>query len=219
MPGCRIQMRPYATITEDSIIQRGMLAIHLFDFTTFPALETKRLSLREIIPADAEAIFRIRGDYEVTRLNIGPAYERIEQARDLIAGMAKGYQDESEIRWGITFKPDNTVIGMCGYNYWIRHDQRASIGYDLARAYWGQGIITEAIRAVIDFGFKCMNLNRIEADADGRNRASIRVLEKVGFRREGLQREQFYEDNGFHDLALFSLLKTDYEGNKPDDAG
>jgi len=184
----------------------------LFDFTTFPQLETPRLILREMLPADAEAIFRIRGDYEVTRYNIGAAYERLEQATDLIAAMAHAYQDGTELRWGITLKGHDTVIGMCGFNYWIRRDCRASIGYDLARAYWGDGIMTEAIRAIIAFGFARMGLNRIEADADARNPASARVLEKVGFKREGLQREQFYENGDFNDLMLFALLRKDYKG-------
>ncbi len=183
----------------------------LFNFTTFPILTTERLILRELIPADAEAVFRIRGDYEVTRYNSGAAYERIDQAADLIAAIAQGYQNEMELRWGITFSGDDTVIGMCGFNYWMRRDYRASVGYDLARAYWGQGVMTEAMRAVIGFGFERMKLNRIEADADGRNTASHRVLEKIGFRVEGVQRQQFFEAGDFHDLVLFSLLRQEFE--------
>lgn len=182
----------------------------LFNFTTFPILTTERLILRELIPGDAEAVFRIRGDYEVTRYNSGAAYERIDQAADLIAAIAQGYQNEMELRWGITFRGEDTVIGMCGFNYWMRRDYRASVGYDLARAYWGQGVMTEAMQAVISFGFERMKLNRIEADADGRNTASHRVLEKIGFRVEGVQRQQFFEAGDFHDLVLFSLLRQEF---------
>jgi [ribosomal protein S5]-alanine N-acetyltransferase len=191
---------------EDNLNRNG-----LFDFTVFPTLETERLILREIIPSDAEALFRIRGDYEVTKYNIGTAYDRLELAVDLIAAMAQAYREEKEIRWGITLKAEDTVIGMCGYNYWIRRDARGSVGYDLARAYWGQGIMTEALGAVIRFGFRHMGLNRIEADADARNPASARVLAKAGFHQEGLQREQFYEDSSFNDLVLFALLRKDYK--------
>jgi ribosomal-protein-alanine N-acetyltransferase len=185
----------------------------LFDFTAFPILETERLMLREIIPGDADALFRIRGDYEVTKYNIGAAYYSVDQANDLIAGMAQAYREEKEIRWGITLKdqPTNGVVGMIGYNYWIRRDARASVGYDLARAFWGQGIMTEALDAVVAFGFRRMGLNRIEADADARNPASARVLKKAGFRQEGLQQEQFYEDSSYNDLVLFALLRKDYK--------
>jgi [ribosomal protein S5]-alanine N-acetyltransferase len=185
-----------------------------FDFTTFPVLETERLILREIAPADAPGIFRIRGDYEVTKYNSGAPYTTIDQARDLIKAIAASYHEKKEIRWGITLKgqvfgPDS-IIGMCGYNYWSRRDFRGSVGYDLAHAYWGRGIMPEALQAMLAFGFERMNLNRIEADASVYNTASIRVLEKLGFQQEGIQREQYFEDGAFHDLALFALLKHEY---------
>lgn len=181
-----------------------------FDFTVFPVLNTPRLVLRRLLPSDAEAVFHIRGDYEVTKYNTGKAYANVQQASELIDAIERSYNDHNEVRWGITRKGHGEVIGMCGYNYWIRHDHRGSIGYDLARAYWGQGIMSEAVRAIVEFGFDHMALNRIEADADARNPASARVLEKVGFQREGLQREQFYEDGAFHNLVLFGLLKREY---------
>jgi ribosomal-protein-alanine N-acetyltransferase len=184
----------------------------LFDFSVFPQLHTQRLILREITLADTSDLFRIRGDYEVTKYNIGAAYTRLEQAHDLIEAIISSYRDHSEIRWGITLKGSSTLIGVCGYNYWIRRDYRGSIGYDLARAYWGRGIMSEAVSAIVHFGFTRMGLNRIEADADARNPASMRVLEKIGFQREGLQHEQFYDNGQFYDLVLFSLLKRDYKG-------
>ncbi len=182
-----------------------------FDFAAFPVLESERLILREIVTADAEAIFRIRGDYEVTKYNSGTPYDTVDQALDLIAAMAAAYQDKAEIRWGITLKSDpHTVIGMCGFNYWNRRDARGSVGYDVVRSQWGKGIMTEALREVLRFGFERMELNRIEADADARNAGSARVLMKLGFKREGIQREQFFEDGAFQDLVLFSLLHREF---------
>ncbi len=182
-----------------------------FDFAVFPTLQTERLILREIISSDTEAIFRIRGDYEVTRYNTGLPYTDQEQAGDLIKAMTAAFDDQSEIRWGITLKAEgDAVIGMVGFNYWNRRDSRASVGYDLARAYWKRGIMTEALRAVVEFGFDQMDLNRIEADADARNAASARVLAKLGFKREGVQRDQFFDVGGFQDLVLFSLLHREY---------
>ncbi|MBL8164770.1 MAG: GNAT family N-acetyltransferase [Anaerolineae bacterium] len=182
-----------------------------FNFSTFPILETPRLLLRELLPSDAEAIFRIRGDHQVTQYNTGRPYESVEQASDLLDAISAAYDDKAEVRWGITLKQsDGQVIGMCGYNYWQRVDQRASVGYDLARAAWGQGIMTEALRAVVWFGFERMELHRVEADAEARNTASLRVLEKVGFRREGVQRDYFYAGGAFHDLVLFGLLRHEF---------
>jgi ribosomal-protein-alanine N-acetyltransferase len=186
----------------------------VFTFDAFPTLETERLLLRQIVPEDADGIFVIRGDYEVTRLNIGAAYENIERARDLIHNMQRRYNEHTEVRWGVTLKsesPDAPVIGMCGFNYWHMVDRRASVGFDLARAYWQRGIMGEATRAVLRFGFTQMNLNRIEADASAENIASLRLLESLGFRREGIQREQYFDEGAFHDLILLGLLHREWE--------
>jgi len=188
----------------------------LFDFTQFPTLETERLILRELRLTDADAVFRIRGDYEVTRYNIGAAYTSLDQSIALIESVLNGYREENELRWGIVLKDAprseaGQVIGVCGYNYWSRINHRGSVGYDLARPSWGRGIMPEALTAIINFGFERMGLNRIEADASFYNTASTHVLEKLGFHQEGLQREQYFEDGSYHDLRLFALLKRDWE--------
>jgi len=186
----------------------------LFHFAAFPTLETERLRLREITPGDAPAIFAIRGDYAVTRLNIGPAYRFMSEAERLIAAIAEAYRNQTELRWGITCKPDDTVIGMCGFNYWDRHDRRASVGFDLARAYWRQGIMREALQVVLHFGFVQMGLNRIEADCSAENVASAGLLQACGFVQEGRQREQYYEDEAYYDLLLFGLLRREWEAQR-----
>jgi [ribosomal protein S5]-alanine N-acetyltransferase len=84
----------------------------MFDFTAFPVLENERLILREIVLADAEAIFAIRGDYEVTKFNIGAPYADTARAQKLIVSMKEQYLAGDEIRWGITLKPNDEVIGM-----------------------------------------------------------------------------------------------------------
>jgi ribosomal-protein-alanine N-acetyltransferase len=191
-----------------------------FGFTTFPILRTRRLLLREITFGDTEAVFRIRGDYRVTRHNIGAAYESAVEARGLIEQIRKAYRAKTEVRWGITLLGgDNSVIGMCGYNNWHRVDQRGSIGYDLAHAYWGKGIMREAIEAVTDFGFERMDLNRLEADVGAGNSASIKLLQALGFQHEGTQREYYYEEGEFHDLHTYGLLRREWETRARERAG
>lgn len=181
-----------------------------FDFEEFPTLETARLTLRELTLDDSEGVWQIRGDPEVTRLNIGAPYQSIAQANTLIQDIRLGYQIRQEIRWGITLKPDTTVVGLIGFNYWDRVNHRGSLGYDLARAYWRKGIMFEALTAVIAFGFNQMRLNRIEADTSAVNSASAELLRKLGFQQEGTQREQYYEDGLYHDLWLFALLRREW---------
>jgi len=187
---------------------------HLFDFRSFPTLQSDRLLLREIVSSDSEGVFALRGDYEVTRYNIGAAYTDMSQALDLISGMDRAYRQCAEIRWGITLIPDDLVIGMCGYNYWDRTDHRASIGFDLRRSFWRRGIMREALIAILQFGFDQMLLNRIEADASIDNIASIHLLQSLGFQQEGIQRQQYYEDDQYHDLVLFGLLKEEWSGGE-----
>lgn len=183
-----------------------------FDFEAFPTLTTPRLTLREFTTADAPALFRIRGDVRVTRMNSGQPMKTMDEAHELIDKALKAFEDKRRLDWAIVLKdqPEAGVIGRVGYNYWLRQDRRASIGYDLAFRYWGNGIMTEAVRAIVAFGFGRMNLNRVEADADADNIGSIRVLEKVGFKREGLQEDQYFEWGEFHNLVLFALLRRDY---------
>jgi ribosomal-protein-alanine N-acetyltransferase len=128
----------------------------------------------------------------------------------LINALGEGFRLKDEIRWGITRRGEDIVIGMVGYNFWARADNRAAVGYDLARAAWGQGIMPEALQRIIEFGWERMGLNRIEADCSADNPASVRVLEKVGFTLEGRQREQYYDEDGYHDLLLWGLLRRDY---------
>lgn len=182
-----------------------------FEFDTFPILDTPRLILREVVASDAEAMLQIRGDIRVTRLNSGKPIVALSEAHELIEKARLAFEDKRRIDWGIATrtKPEK-LIGRCGYNYWLRQDRRASIGYDLGYAYWGKGIMTEAVGAMVQFGFEQMGLNRIEADTDAENFGSMRVLEKVGFTREGVQHEQYFEWDEFHDLVLFALLRKDF---------
>lgn len=184
----------------------------MFDFERFPTLHTERLTLRELTPDDAADVFAFRSDPLVTRLNIGAPYDLPEQALALVAGIRQNFADRSELRWGITLTQFGRVIGMCGFNYWNRHDRRASVGFDLSRRHWGQGIMPEALRAVLRFGFTQMHLHRIEADCSAENHNSRRVLEKLGFRHEGCLRDQYFDEDRFHDLLLFALLLPEWGG-------
>jgi len=181
-----------------------------FDFSTYPTLETERLNMRKLSRFDVHDVYEIRNDYQVTKYNIGDAYTSLEQARALIQNIQTEFVERKTIRWGITVKPHDKVVGMVGFNYWDIPDHRTAIGFDLRQDHWRKGIMTEAVCAVIQFGFQKMGLNRIEADASIYNVGSITLLQKIGFIQEGIQREQYYEDGNYHDLVLFALLKRDW---------
>ena len=177
-------------------------------FQTFPQLETKNLLLRRMYSADASALFKVLADDEVTEFYDDDAFTDISQASDQIEAWENGFKNKGCIRWGITRKDEGYIIGSCGYYGFHTWYRRASIGYELARNYWRQGIMTEALSAIIDYGFGEMELNRLEAVVMPENTASIKMLEKLGFRKEGLLEEyEKWGSKGFVDLCMFAMLR------------
>jgi ribosomal-protein-alanine N-acetyltransferase len=180
-------------------------------FRSFPRLETRRLLMRRLRPSDAESLFAILSDEELARFYDDEAFTDLSQAREQIEAWASAYEGRRSIRWGIARKGADTIIGTCGYYGLHRWHGRASIGYELARPYWRQGIMTEALDAIIAFGFSECGLNRIQALVMPGNEASERLLEKLGFQSEGVLREyENWGEKGYVDLAILSLLRDDY---------
>ncbi|MBV9231518.1 MAG: GNAT family N-acetyltransferase [Chloroflexi bacterium] len=176
--------------------------------STFPVLETKRLMLRELKTSDARALFRFLSDKEVMRYYDRRVFSSLEEVQRNIERHRFRFERNEGIRWGITIKGRNEVVGNCGY-FWDWHDFRGEISYVLARAYWNRGIMTEALTALIYHGFELWPLHRIEANVSEKNIGSMRVLQKLGFREEGTRRERLFEDNEFHDQKMFALLRSD----------
>jgi ribosomal-protein-alanine N-acetyltransferase len=178
-------------------------------FDPFPELETPRLVLRRAVPADAEAFHRLRSDPEVIRYRGRPALARAEADRRLLE-IDAGIRDNAHIMWAIALREDPRMIGECLLFHWEKEDMRAEVGYELMVPYWGRGLVTEAVRAMLTFGFQAMDLHRVEANVDPANLGSIRVLEKLGFVREGTLRENWRAGGRFVDSALFGLLRREF---------
>jgi len=184
--------------------------VSLFDYNSFPILTTERLVLRELIPADAEDVFVFRSDPEGQKYNSEPM-KQVSEALGLIDGLRVGYAARRQLYWAVTLQGHNRVVGLFSFNYWERGHHRAEIGYDLARAYWRQGIASEGVGAIVRFGFEQMDLHRIETATIADNVASVRLLEKLGFRREGTRRGFTLEADGiYHDSAIYGLLRSEY---------
>jgi len=179
-------------------------------FQAFPRLETERFVLRQLHLSDAESLFAILSDEEVTRFYDDEAFTEVGQAREQIEAWARSFDAKRSVRWGIAQKTDDAVVGTCGYYGFHTWNSRGSIGYELARAYWRQGIMTEALAAIVGFGFREIGLNRIQAVVMPGNVGSERLLEKLGFRREGLLREyENWGNKGYVDVNMFSLLRCE----------
>ena len=176
----------------------------------FPEIHTERLFLRKISLKDAEPLFKYWSDPEVTKYLNVDTFKNIEQAYSMIRLLNSLYGNKEGIRWVIILKRDNNVIGTCGYNNWIKRSSRGEIGYELGRKYWGNGFASEAVKKILNYGFKKMNLNRIEAFTVQESISSIKLLKKLGFKKEGLLKEYGYWNGKYWDENLFSLLKSDW---------
>lgn len=173
-------------------------------------LRTERLTLRPVAHPDAQALFAVFSDPAVMRYWSSPPWTRLEEAVETIRREAVGLSRESSVRLAVVRQSDDSVVGTFSLFALDRACRRAEIGYALASSAWGHGYAQEAGRAVIGHAFDVLGLNRLEADVDPRNEASARVLERLGFRREGLLRERWIVAGEVSDSALYGLLASDW---------
>lgn len=188
-------------------------------FNAFPVLETERFLLRKIDLSDAPSMYSYFSRDEVTEFYDLETLTDPQQAVELIEGLLFRYEARMQIRWGITEKAQNVVIGSCGLHAFEEQHFKAEIGYELHPDYWRKGVMTEVIQKVIDYGFYEMGLNRIEAFYNPLNHPSQTVLEKNGFRYEGILRKRFFVKGKFIDTALTAVLREDLILRENPDSG
>ena len=183
-----------------------------FDFTTIPNLETDRLILRRIISSDTQDWLDILSDDTVTRYLVDIEQMDLAEITDIIEWTDTIINNKTGIRWAISLKPDDTLIGTCGFHVYNPTHQRAEIGYELSSNHWRKGIMREAVVAVLDFLFNTLEVNRVEADVTVGNEGSSGLLKNLGFTHEGTWRDRVYARGQFYSLWQFGLLKSEYEG-------
>ncbi len=176
-------------------------------FERFPVLETERLRLRASGPADAEATLAVLSSEKVCRYyDLSPLKLR-EQAADLIANRAAAFTREERIRWALARRENDVVIGSCGLSRWDEGAAQAEVGYELAPAWQGQGLMREALTAILGFGFDRMQLAWVEANVVPENEPSLRLLRRLGFRERELRRGSGFWKGEAHDLIHLRLHK------------
>ena len=181
------------------------LSINLM-FTPFPVLTTARLRLRNVDQSDVHEIFFLRSDPEMMRYLDKTPVKTLMEATQHIQKLNNLEKANEAITWAITWKEHEQLIGtICFWNIHPEH-YRAEIGYALHSAEQGKGIMQEALRAVLDYGFKVMHLHSVEANVNPDNLASVKLLERNGFHREAYFRENYFYDGRFLDSAIYSIL-------------
>lgn len=176
------------------------------DLSDFPVLTTARLRLRELRMEDAPALFALRTDERVMR-HIGRTRPTaVADVEQLITTIATDRAANAGISWAITLTGNDELIGTIGfYRLQLAH-HRAEIGYLLHPDQWGQGLMGEALEAVVGAGFERFRFHSIEARTDPDNHASNRLLERHGFAQEGLLRESYFHNGVFQDTAVWARL-------------
>ena len=180
-----------------------MLAIN---FSTFHNLETERLLLRRVDKNDIKEVFALRSNPETMKYIPRPLVKTDQDALDHIAMIENKIETNEGINWAITLNDNPKLIGIIGH-YRIKPEHyRAEIGYMILPEFNGKGIITEAVREVVKYGFDIIKLHSIEAIIDPENLASAKVLEKNGFIKEAhLKENEFYEGR-FLDSVIYSII-------------
>ncbi|WP_348699420.1 GNAT family N-acetyltransferase [Duganella fentianensis] len=172
-------------------------------------LDTTRLTLRFLDDNDTAAIYALFSDPAAVRYWSCPAWQEMAQAHDYIAQTLQHYADGSALRWALV-NGEQAVVGVVTLYHFDRQNARCDVGYMLARPYWGQRYMQEALKAVLDYGFGTLRLHRIEADIHPDNAASVRLLQGLHFRLEGHLRERWFVDGEISDSLILGLLARDW---------
>jgi ribosomal-protein-alanine N-acetyltransferase len=177
-----------------------------------PTLQTDRLRLRPFDDADAGALFALHSDVHVLRYWDSPPWTEPARAERFIAACRQMEVDGTGARLAVERVSDGAFIGWCTVSQWNPDFRSASMGYCYTEASWGHGYATEAGGAVLGWAFEALDLNRVQAEADTRNIGSARVLEKLGFQREGTLREDCVVNGDVSDSWVYGLLRREWKG-------
>jgi len=174
-------------------------------------LVAERLRLRWLEERDVDPLYEVFGDPAAMRYWSSPPLVDKAAATALLREIRDCFARGELYQWGIALADTDRVIGTVTLAGIDRTHRRASVGFALATSAWGQGYATEAVTRLIEHAFDDLELHRLEADVDPRNEPSLRLLERLGFRREGLLRERYHLAGEIQDSVMMGLLRTEWE--------
>lgn len=181
---------------------------------TQPTLLGTTVRLRHIAAADGPALLAVFGDPQVARFIGIPLLRSDRDVEKLLESIALGTRCNDLLQWGLTLLNSDRLIGKCSLAHidWV--NERAEIGFALATSAWGRGLMRAALCLLIDHAFSTLGLHRLEADVDPRNDRSLRLLDQLGFRREGLLRERHLVAGERQDTVFMGFLAADWRQSR-----
>ncbi len=175
-----------------------------------PTLTSSRLQLRWLDEADAANLFEVFSDPQVMRYWSSTAWTDVSAGVALVEDVRRKFAAGTLYQWGVARRSDDAVIGTCTLSNVDTQNRRAEIGFILRRDHWGQGYMFEATKALLRYAFEQLALHRVEADIDPRNEPSIRLIERLGFQREGYLRQRWIVGDEINDTIFYGLLQQDW---------
>ncbi|MFA0960667.1 GNAT family N-acetyltransferase [Roseivirga sp. BDSF3-8] len=178
-------------------------------FSKIPTLHTDRLTLREVSSHDADGVFKVFNDDEVTHFNFRNYLSNVRDARQRIQYWKTCYAQSQRLYWGVF--QDDQFIGNIGLVHFDLRGDRLEIGYNLGREYWGHGLMNEALTRILDYLFAEIGVNRVDALVLPGNESSVKVLKNLNFKKDGILRGAAKKrDEGYEDVILYGLVKKDF---------
>jgi ribosomal-protein-alanine N-acetyltransferase len=182
------------------------------ELTEIPIIETERLLLRKITLNDVDDIFDYASIPELTTFVLWYPHKTKSETFDFIKFTDEQFRNRLSIVWGILIKNENKLIGSIDLRGWNTDNKCGDVGYAISKDYWNKGFVSEAMKAVIKFGFEQLQLNRIEAHCQKENIGSWRVMEKCGMKYEGTLREKVFIKKRYRSMKMYSILKKEWDG-------
>lgn len=180
-------------------------------FSRFPVIDLGDIKLRDLMLSDKNEYYTMMADEEVVKyLSDEDIPKSVAEAESEIKFWGGLFYRKHSVFWAIADSKTDKFIGTIGYNSWNVHNKRGEISYDLMRPYWRKGIMTKALNNAIIFGFKNMGLERIEARTMLDNIPSQKILDKIGFKKEGILRKYRVIRDKPTDILMYSLIRSDF---------
>lgn len=180
-------------------------------FTGTPKIETNRLILRRIEHSDAQSVFdHWISDERVTDNRVNAAHKSVSETVERVAKIVSNYKTEEFCYWGIELKVSGELIGEMDLYAFDSSTGNCEVSYSLGYNWWNQGYGTEALRAIVEFGFRHMNIHKISAAHNTDNPASGRIMSKVGMKQEGTIRDMIRNaKNEYKDCSVWGILREE----------
>ncbi|BAV06219.1 ribosomal-protein-alanine N-acetyltransferase [Filimonas lacunae] len=181
------------------------------NFTPFPQLRTPRLLLRQLSVSDTNHLYYLRSQPDIMQYILRPLHKNAQETQQYIQMLNDNCAANESVNWAITLQSHpQQLIGTIGYVRMHKEDYRAEVGYLLHHHYHRQGLMHEALQAVLHYGFTTLQLNSVMAITAPANTGSNKTLEKCGFQQEGHLKESNFFEGAYYDSLYWALLARQY---------